>query len=251
MAKLVYHSDPVSTVSGVIDTALRTIVPNEAARQLLRLKGVSEKIVGLPGWYFWFSDFPGAFQLELMRAETGSPISSVSGRMQTEGSFRIKFYPLPTDRTLFNTFSAYERLIRETEYFDSTGTPEISMIDDLPETLFCVGNLDQTVSENPQQLMLTMEAPDRWVTHVTQGLVVLGSNGRPSLVLSPGAQDRDVPAWMLCWFLTDRLLKILFLAYLYTAGFSIRYRNNPDFHSGSTKEEVAALVPTKTSYGEV
>jgi hypothetical protein len=213
MTKLVYHHDPVSTVMGVFDTALRTIVPNEAARQLLQLKGVSEKIVGLPGWYFWFSDFPGAFQLELIGAETRSPSSSVSSVIRAEGSFRIKFYPLPTDATLFNTFSAHEKLIRETEFFDSTGTPAISMIDDFPETLFSVGNLNQTVSENPRQLTLTMEAPDRWVTHVTQGLTVLGSDGQPFMFLGPGAQDRNVPAWTLSWYLTDRLLKILLLSY--------------------------------------
>jgi hypothetical protein len=215
MSELICHSDPVSALMKPFDVALRLTALNGAARELFGLEGVSEKIVGRPGWYLWFSDLPGAYQLELVRAV--APVRMLSGEDakpdRFAGAYAIKCYPSCDDAQLLGSFSTYERIIRQSEFFDATGAPDIAVVEDLPDSLFVVGTLEIESFPKGNELALLLDAPERGVTYVSQSQILAGPDGNPLLTIKSGSRDRNVPAWDLSWRLLDRLLKILLSAY--------------------------------------
>ena len=198
--------DLVGEVLGVVDRALRLVGVSHQARQAVGLEGVSPFILGRPGWYLWPGAGQGAFGLELAACqETGPP-------GQSQGSFLLKYYPA-LDSEVLASFAALERLARDSDYFDHTGTPTLDGALELPQDLFVVGRLDYGLDAKAQRLCLHLEAPERWETVCAQGLSLPGPDGVPRLELAPGSPDRRAPAWDLAWDLTDRLLRLLCLAY--------------------------------------
>ncbi len=198
--------DLVGEILAVIDRALRLVGVSQEARQAVGLRGVSEFILGRPGWYLWPSEEAGAYGLELAACrETGSP-------GQSQGSFLLKHYPA-LDSPILARFGALERLVRDSDYFDSTGTPTLDGSLELPPELFVVGRLDYGLDLGQPALCLHLEAPERWETICEPGLSLAGPEEEPLLELAPGSLDRRVPAWDLAWSLVDHLLRLLCLAY--------------------------------------
>ncbi|MFH1057958.1 MAG: hypothetical protein V1797_04650 [Pseudomonadota bacterium] len=197
--------DVVGEVLGVVDRALRLVAGSSEAREAAGLTGVSQFILGRPGWYLWPTAMPGAFGLELAACQA-------SGLRQSQGSFWVKYYPA-LDSPLLARFAGLERLVRDSDYFDRTGTPTLDGALELPEDLFVVGRLDYGLDRGRPRLCLHLEAPERWDTVCQDGLSLAGPEGAPLLDIAPGSPDRRLPAWELAYGLGDRLLRLICLAY--------------------------------------
>jgi hypothetical protein len=87
------------------------------------------------------------------------------------------------------------------------------LVEDVPDSLFVVGTLEIESFSSGSELALLLDAPERWVTYVSQSQTLAGPDGKLLLTIKSGSRDRDVPAWDLSWRLLDRLLKILLFAY--------------------------------------
>ena len=111
----------------VLDGALRMVMPNPSARQILGLEGISEKLCEPLGWFLWLAKAQGVHSLELLEADA-------TGR----SCFLIRFFPFLTGHA-FNCLSGEERHLRRSELFDATGTPVQSDGRELDPELFAVG----------------------------------------------------------------------------------------------------------------
>ena len=202
LAQLVHRQDPVTELMQVFDTVFRLVMPGPG-RGIVGFKGISEKLRGAPGWYLWFEDRPGAYLLELVEAENIA--ETVNGRSGARGTFWIKYYPAVDDLRSFNALAGNERAIRTGGAFDDTGTPDFDRGCDIPEASFLIGAIEATLAADGDRFSLHMEAPDRWLSFITEqnGAGAAGKAGR----------DRDLPAWDWSWFLLDRLILTLCLGY--------------------------------------
>ena len=117
---LVEHQDPVESLLKIWDSAFRLVVPGPGLN-LVGLRSISEKQVGAPGWYLWFEDRPGAYLLEFAEVGVFEPDSKPKERQYVKGHYRIKFYPDHDDIESLRCLSAYEQVVRESDYFDKTG----------------------------------------------------------------------------------------------------------------------------------
>lgn len=197
--------DVVGEVLGVVDRALRLVGNSSEAREAAGLSGVSQFIVGRPGWYLWPAGMAGAFGLELAACRETGP-------GQSQGSFLVRYYPA-LDSPLLARFAGLERLVRDSDYFDRTGTPTLDGALELPEDFFVVGRLDYGLDADRPRLCLHLEAPELWQTACAEGLSLAGPDGAPLLDIAPGSPDRRAPAWDLAYGLGDRLLRLICLAY--------------------------------------
>jgi hypothetical protein len=211
---LVFHQDPVEDLLKIFDGALRIVVPGPG-REVVGLKAISEKQTGAPGWYMWFNDRPGAYLLELTEAGTRAKHGSrsPSNREAVQGSYRIKYYPAVTDPASLASFSASEQAFRESDCFDASGTPDFEQGEEIPDAFFEVGAIETGLAADAEGFVLRLDAPDRWVTWTTEGVAATDEQGVSRCLRTAGEKDRDVPAWLWSWFLMDRLVMILCLAY--------------------------------------
>jgi hypothetical protein len=211
---LVFHQDPVEDLLKIFDAAFRVVVPGPG-RQIIGLKSLSEKQNGAPGWYLWFEDRPGAYLLELAEsgARTESYRGSVSHRKAVQGLYRVKYYPDIEDPLSGSLFSAAERDLRKSDCFDETGTPDFERGEEIPDAFFQTGTIEVGLSADTQRLVLRLDAPDRWVTWKVEGVAETDEQGHNHRLRAAGVKDRDVPAWQWSWFLMDRLVQTLCLAY--------------------------------------
>jgi len=211
---LVFHQDPVEELLKIFDAAFRVVVPGPG-RQIVGLKSISEKQNGAPGWYLWFEDHPGAYLLEL--AEAGTRAENAGGsaprREAVQGLYRIKYYPEMTDLPSLSLFSISEQAFRESGCFDETGTPDFERGDEIPDTFFQIGTIEAGLAADARGFVLRLEAPDRWITWTVEAIAATDEQGGDHGLRAAGEKDRDVPAWQWSWFLMDRLVLILCLAY--------------------------------------
>ncbi|MFZ4440213.1 MAG: hypothetical protein ACOYOS_17440 [Syntrophales bacterium] len=211
---LVFHQDPVEDLLKIFDVAFRIVVPGPG-RLIIGLKSISEKQNGAPGWYLWFEDSPGAYLLEL--ADAGTKAAKDDGpvlhREAVLGLYRIKYYPDAKDASSLSLFSATEQAFRASDCFDGTGTPDFERGGDIPDPLFQIGMIEAGLSADGRGFVLRLGALDRWVTLIVEGLATTDEQGSTRYLRAAGEKDRDVPAWQLAWFLMDRLVLTLCLAY--------------------------------------
>ena len=211
---LVFHQDPVEDLLKIFDAAFRIVVPGPG-RQIIGLKSISEKQDGAPGWYLWFEDHPGAYLLELSDAglrAAGSGRPALH-RQAVQGLYRIKYYPDVTDPTSLSFFSASEQAFRESGCFDGTGTPDFERGGEIPDPFFQIGMIEAGLSADSRGFVLRLGAPERWVTWTVDGVVATDEQGGIHHLRAAGEKDRDLPAWQWSWFLVDRLVLTLCLAY--------------------------------------
>jgi hypothetical protein len=211
---LVFHQDPVEELLRVIDAAFRLIVPGPG-RRIIGLKAISEKQTGAPGWYLWFEDRPGVYLLELIDAGTWAAKGNrhASHREAVRGLYRIKYYPDIADPSSLSLFSASEQAFRCGGCFDGTGTPDFERGEEIPDHLFQIGMIEAALPAHGKGLVLRLGAPDRWATWDAEGTASTGEQGSVHSLRAAGEENRDVPAWQWSWFLMDRLILTLCLAY--------------------------------------
>jgi hypothetical protein len=213
-AEMVFHQDPIEDLLKIFDAAFRVVVPGPG-REVVGLKAISEKQNGAPGWYLWFEDRSGAYLLELADAGRwpGTEERLVEQRNAVRGNYRIKYYPDLEDPASLQVFSASEQIFRKSDCFDQTGTPAFEWGEEIPETFFQIGTIEVGLSASGKGLVLCLGSCDRWVTRIAEGVTVTDDRGCVRHLRAPGEKDRDVPAWDWSWFLMDRLILTLCLAY--------------------------------------
>ncbi|MCX5816005.1 MAG: hypothetical protein NTX75_07130 [Proteobacteria bacterium] len=204
--------DPVTEIHAIFDSIFRIIIPSDSARSFFKIKGISEKLAGDPGWYLWFEDRPGAYLLELV--EAGSPqrfTAEENGytlKNCFSGHFQIKYFPDVCDTGLLEKFSFSEQIVRDSDFFNDTGTPTFEASLTINDTLFLVGNLDVLQSPDKEFTEFFLSAPDHWVTRHLEGFEMIDKSGSNAVIMAPGETDRDTPAWELSWYLLDKLITI-------------------------------------------
>ncbi len=203
------HNDPIEHISNVFDGIFRLVTPNPVAMDHAGITGLSQKIVGLPGWHIWIAGDSGAYQLELHNVNDSG--GDGSNAREISGDFLIKYYPA-MDAKEFDKFSQLERLARGTDYFDSTGAPAIEKAEYLPDNLFVVGCLSIFTDYDSKSLRLTLEAPNIWKTTIAEN-VELRLNGLAPITLEKGLIDRQVPGKALSLRLLDALARSIAIAH--------------------------------------
>lgn len=236
MSQLIHHQDPVTDLLQVFDAMFRLVIPGPG-RKIIGLTGISEKQSGAPGWYLWFEDRPGAYLLELVVAETVSEedIVSPSDRGGARGTYWIKYYPAVDDLQSLHAFSDIEQTVRTGGCFDNTGTPDFEKGDGIPETFFLIGAIEASLTADGSGLSLCLESLDHWVTSV-----VAANGSQPD---ERGVKkDRNIPAWNYSWFLFDRLILTLCLAYR-TSPLQISLHEQPGHKFHMDLEGTSRAVP--------
>lgn len=202
------HIDPVSVVESSFHSMLLGIFNNEGASRYFGFSRISpfHCDAGMPGWYLWFQEKPGAFGLFVKDAaclptdgKKDNPPSSVAGRIT------IMYYP-DVEEEVFEKFSWFEKIALMGPLFDATGTPTVEGRQRLAESFFIVGHMDILMAVDGSLQEFVCTAPEAWVDLRPEGLVLNDPEGRPFQALQPGEKDRDVPGWRLSHFLLDKII---------------------------------------------
>jgi hypothetical protein len=243
---LVFHQDPVEGLLNIFDAAFRLVIPGPG-RQIIGLKAISEKQNGAPGWYLWFESLSGAYLLELAEAGTRAENDGRAAlhREAVQGRFRIKYYPDVTDPSSLSSFSASEQAFRESDCFDKTGTPDFERGEEIPDAFFQIGTIKAVLAADAKGFVLGLESPDRWVTWTTEGVAATDEQGGAHHLRVAGEKDRDVPAWQWSWFLMDRLVMTLCLAYS-SAPRQVALYDAPGYAFRSHPNGVSQALPDET-----
>lgn len=172
----------------------------EAVKEILGLKAVSQVWGEKPGWYFWISQAPGAYHLQM---EGASPKKDF-----VTGIFSVKCYPYPHHEMVFQSFSAEEQDLILSDFFDNTNTPRLEHLDVIPETLYNVGIMEHTVDSDDSVALFTFEALDamriRYEQETVQEYPLIKRKKR----FRRGEIGREVPAWHIGYLFFDRMLSL-------------------------------------------
>lgn len=199
-------SDPTLNVQLLIDNVFRVLMPSESARHHFKIKGISERWIGPPGWYLWFDDFPGSFLLEIREACLLSEVPVQQGQASgnpavSRGILGIKYYPDINDQQALRGFSRAEREIRTSDCFDETGTPDFDHACHIPDTFFDIGAMEVLVGEGRRFAVLSLHALSIWRLYKIDKRTT-----STSLTVFQKVLGREIPSWPWSWFLFDRLL---------------------------------------------
>jgi len=236
MDAFIFHQDPVEELLKIFDGAFRLVVPGPG-RKIVELKSISEKQDGLLGWYMWFDDYPGAYLFELAGAEAKGTKSKLpmSSRRAVQGVFSIKYYPDITDILSLSFFSAAEQNMRQGVCFDNTGTPDFEKGGEIPPLFFQIGTIEVGIQAESEKFTLHLSVPDQWLVPTTEANSL---HQQPEMFEK---RDCSNPAWNWSWFLMDRLILILCLAYS-TKPEWVALHGKPKY-SPRTRENDNLLIP--------
>ena len=175
----------------------------EKVKQVIGLHAVSQVWGEKPAWYFWISQEPGVYHLQL---EGASP-EKIGGVDLISGIFSVRCYPYQKEQ-VFQSFSTEERCFIQSHLFDHTNTPRFEHKEKIPETLFNVGTIEYTVDQDDDLVFFVFEGLDAvrisYDREMIQEYTVLEKIGR----FKQGDIDRNVPGWDLGFSLFDRLLSL-------------------------------------------
>jgi hypothetical protein len=165
------------------------------------LKAVSQIWGEKPAWYFWISDTPGVYALQL----EGITAPETDHQDWVSGNFAVKCFPF-TDEYVFHSFSFQERALIQSEFFDDTHTPRFSHREQIPDTLFNVAAVELNVDCNEKQALFVLEGLE--MMHISYACEVV--RAYPALQQEKrfisGEIDRMVPGWDLGYPVFDRLI---------------------------------------------
>jgi hypothetical protein len=262
--ELASNIDPAGVIEGAFTGMFQTLFHMEGARQYLGFSNISafSNEDDLSGWYLWFEDIDGSFQIEL--AQTGllsiDEHKSESGPFSNplvQGSCSMRYYPSEKEDT-FETYSCYEQVIRLGPLFDHTGTPTPEGRRKIPKSYFKVGEIGVRMSLSRKFMELECVAPERWVDVRTDGLYLNAPGNKEYEAVAPGERDRNVPGWSLSHFLLNKMilgfcltLKTAPLAVLFSKergfSFSIDKRNRVTKNDNSDMNQFRLIIGLDTS----
>jgi hypothetical protein len=179
-----------------------------------------------PYWLFWFAERPGVYRLELNAAAPREGYDWVA-------TFVVKYFPAKTE-TAFHGLSALEKLLRESEVFDThpvgggggcpchatdhehaedrfkdledgCGVPLASNFEAIPPDFFFAGHLSIAHSASAGAV-ITAKSQTTWRVEMTEDYNVSGGNGTVVTLVKKGSVDRDYPGLDITDFLYRRFI---------------------------------------------
>jgi len=182
-----------------IENMLVTASWVETIKKILGITGVSQVWTEKPGWYFWISEAPGVYHLQLENASGEGDF--------TRGVFSVKCYPFP-DGEVFHSFSDEERELIQSDMFDHTNTPRFENLRIIPESFFNVGIMEYGTSSDQEGALFTFEALNamriRYEDETVHQYLVIDKSKR----FTKGEIGRDVPGWAVGYLFFDRVLSL-------------------------------------------
>ncbi len=180
-----------------------------------------------PYWLLWLHERPGVYRLELKGA---APLECYDWG----AVFLIKYYPAKTEQA-FQGLSALERLIRESDIFDTRpadrtggcpchghahddnserfkdlvdgcGVPHMRHREDIPQDFFFAGHLS-LAHQMDVGTIITAKSQTSWRVEMSEDCAVPGDRGPSSTLLRKGSVDRDFPGQDITEFLYRRFTK--------------------------------------------
>lgn len=204
--------DPVGIVEGTFYSMFYSLFHNEEAKDYFGFSQISFfcNEEGLPGWYLWFKEKKGAYQLELINGEILPQENNTAGnafpfKPAVRGRFAVRYFP-SEEEDIFETYSCFERLIRLGPLFDQTGTPTFEGRTMIHESYFIVGHIDVQTNLSRDFIEIECLAPERWEDFRVDGLYLKTPGQRDYEAIAPGGQDRNISGWNLSSFLFDKIL---------------------------------------------
>ena len=193
--------DLENTFRSKIESILITASWLEDVREIAKITGVSQVWGDHPAWYFWISDAPGVYALEL----EGTCCMQYKGKELFQAALRLKCYPF-VNTDVFGTFSFEERSFLQSPFFDSTHTPCFDDRQKIPANLFTVAALQYTVDAEDTVAAFTLETVDTLRTTFDDKT----SRTCPLIdkikTFEKGFVDREVPGTRIGYVFFDRLL---------------------------------------------
>lgn len=213
---------------GLINHVWLSILGRDDFREAVGLRYVSHMWDDDPYWLLWFQERPGVYRLELKGA---APLDSYDW-----GSvFVIKYYPAKTEQA-FQGLSTVERLLRESEIFDTVppdgaagcpchghsrddtgerfkdlldgcGVPQMQSREEIPEDCFFAGHLS-LVHQEDAGTVITAKSQTCWRVRMVEDYSVPGCGDFSDILLKKGSVDRDYPGQDITEFLFRRFTKV-------------------------------------------
>ncbi|MBW1898026.1 MAG: hypothetical protein JRI61_03090, partial [Deltaproteobacteria bacterium] len=155
------------------------------------------------GLFFWISQAPGVYYLQLEEAfDDYWESDDLAG-----GIFSIKCYPYNHEK-VFQSFSFEEQSFIQSNFFDKTHTPKFELKDRIPETLFNVATFELTMDSQDNLALFTFEGLDSMRICYNQETLQIYHEIKKEKKYKAGDKGRDVPGYELGYLLFDRLLSL-------------------------------------------
>jgi hypothetical protein len=171
----------------------------EKVKEVLGITAVSQVWAEKPAWYFWISEAPGVYHLQMENASAAGDF--------TRGVFSIKCYPFPHGE-IFHAFSGEEQELIQSDLFDHTNTPRLENLSIIPESFFNVGIMEYGISSDEDMAFFTFETLNamriRYEHETVQEYLVIKKSKR----IAKGDIGRDVPGWAVGYLFFDRVLSL-------------------------------------------
>jgi len=175
----------------------------EKVKGVIGLEAVSQVWGDKPAWYFWISQAPGVYYLQLEEVfDEYWESDYLAG-----GIFTIKCYPY-TKGKVFQSFSFEEQSFIQSKFFDHTHTPRFEDKEKIPKTLFNVATFELTIDSHDNLALFTFEGLDSMRISYNQETLQSYPAIKKEKQFKAGEKDRDVPGYKLGYLLFDRLLSL-------------------------------------------
>jgi len=175
----------------------------EKVKKMIGIEAVSQVWGDKPAWYFWISQAPGVYYLQLEEVYDdywGS--DDLAG-----GIFTIKCYPYAFEK-VFGSFSFEEQSFIQSHFFDRTHTPLFEHIEKIPKTLFNVATFELTIDAHDNLALFTFEGLDSMRICYNQETLQTYPEIKKEKKYKAGEKGRDVPGYELGYLLFDRILSL-------------------------------------------
>lgn len=175
------------------------------SKPMLGLEGVSQVWSEAPAWYFWIHDAEGVYHLDLQSFET---VGSREDNL-VSGLFSIRFYPF-RHGPLFRGLSHEEQRLIESDHFDSTNTPDLASLSQIPTNLFQIGTLEMLVSaECPHcPAIFSLEALDVVRLRSEVDAELWAPSLSQAFTVGAGETIKSVEGWSVAHRLFDTALRL-------------------------------------------
>ncbi len=175
----------------------------EKVKEMIGIEAVSQVWGDKPAWYFWISQAPGVYYLQLEEVfDEYWESDDLAG-----GIFTIKCYPY-TQGKVFQSFSFEEQSFIKSNFFDHTHTPRFEDKEKIPKTLFNVATLELTIDSQENLALFTFEGLDYMRICYNQETLQSYPEIKKEKKFEAGEKGRDVPGYELGYMLLDRILSL-------------------------------------------